>query len=99
MNEFQELVADYHEATGQPNRLPTLHKHIRERQYRQILHQKAIGDLKVAMDAHNGHEVSKRLALCLHRLLGTAVAYGIDMESVFKQVHEQLMSEAVNEPF
>ena len=101
MNSLQELVVEYHAVAGIKNNLPTIHKHISERQSRQIIHQVAIGELKKAMDAHNGHEIARNLAVCIYRLLSTATSYGVDIEPAFAKVHKQLMDEQVpwEEPF
>ena len=94
VDNLQSLVVEYFEASGQANRLPIRHKKIRERQYRQIIHQQSISFLKKAMDAHDADSIARLLAKTIYELVGTATAYGIDISPVLLEVHKEMMLRA-----
>lgn len=62
------------------------------RQLRVRLIQEEFGELQEAMVAQDLPGVAKELADLLYVVYGTAVAYGVDMDPVFREVHRSNLS-------
>ena len=64
----------------------------RTRLLRERLIQEEFDELKEAMEKADLPAIAKELADLLYVAYGTAVSYGIDMETVFREVHRSNMS-------
>lgn len=59
---------------------------------REVLMTEELSELAEAMECEELQDIAKELADLLYVVYGTAVAYGIDMEPVFKEVHRSNMT-------
>ncbi len=64
----------------------------RTRGLRVTLIQEEFDELKEALAAEDLSSIAKEMADLLYVIYGTAVSYGIDMDSVFREVHRSNMS-------
>lgn len=90
----QEMVREFHEAFGLPVRdNPGEAIPWKVRQLRVDLMREEYGEyMRAETDSGSLAEVAGELADILYIAYGTAVAYGIDLEAVFREVHRANMS-------
>jgi predicted HAD superfamily Cof-like phosphohydrolase len=88
----QAMVEEFHRKFEIAiNRSPSLPEEA-TRRLRIRLIQEEFDELQEAMDAQDLAGVAKELADLLYVVYGTAVAYGMEMEPVFREVHRSNMS-------
>ncbi len=92
MHEAQTMVREFHKAfdlhiAERPGVPDTKTRALRAR-----LIQEEFDELREAMQAERLPHIAKELADLLYVVYGTAVAYGIDMEPVFREVQRSNMS-------
>lgn len=95
MNEMQKKVQEFHEAFGHGvNEAPRLIsvQEINLRKELMIEELVGAGELVDSMQKQDLVGVADGLADVLYVVLGTAVAYGIDIEPIFNEVHASNMS-------
>ncbi len=92
MTDEQAMVEEFHHKFDiLANRHPTVPSNP-TKELRARLIQEEFNELNEAMAGDNLSAVAKELADLLYVVYGTAVSYGIDMESVFREVHRSNMS-------
>ncbi|HVG03145.1 MAG TPA: MazG nucleotide pyrophosphohydrolase domain-containing protein [Nitrospira sp.] len=88
----QAMVEEFHRkfdiAIGRTPSVPE----VATRRLRIRLIQEEFEELQKAMDAQDLASVAKELADLLYVVYGTAVAYGMDMDPVFREVHRSNLS-------
>jgi predicted HAD superfamily Cof-like phosphohydrolase len=88
----QQMVLEFHETFGiGGNLIPTI-ADANTRDLRITLIQEEFDEVKEALVEENLANIAKELADLLYVVYGAAIAYGIDMESVFQEVHRSNMS-------
>ena len=92
MNDAQRGVLEFHKQFDiLVSSSPTV-PDVRTKALRVRLIQEEFDELKEALDIKDLPQIAKELADLLYVVYGTAVSYGIDMESVFQEVHRSNMS-------
>jgi predicted HAD superfamily Cof-like phosphohydrolase len=92
MNEAQTMVAEFHRRFDIALEVaPTLPESA-TRSLRVALIQEEFAELREALAGGSLESVAKELADLLYVVYGTALACGIDMEPVFREVHRSNMS-------
>ena len=92
MNDAQRGVLEFHKQFDiLVSSSPTVPDE-RTKALRVRLIQEEFDELKEALDIKDLPQIAKELADLLYVVYGTAVSYGIDMESVFQEVHRSNMS-------
>ena len=90
----QQMVRQFHlkyECTVHDDRF-TPDATMEERDFRKSLITEEYKELMRAMDAQDAVEIADQLADLTYVILGTAVAYGIDLDRVFAEVHRSNMT-------
>ncbi len=92
MNPEQQMVKDFHNKFGfTVNNTPTLI----DAELGQIRHyhtEKELEELEAAILDNDLVEIADALADLLYFVYGTGVAYGLDLETIFAEVHRSNMS-------
>ncbi len=92
MMDRQGMVAEFHRKFDIPvGDRPSIPDEV-TRELRVRLIQEEFGELQEAMAAQDLPGVAKELADLLYVVYGTAVAYGVDMDPVFREVHRSNLS-------
>lgn len=91
MNIMQEMVEEFHRAfdLGHPDK-PTLREGLSLE--RVILIAEELSEYASANEAGDLVEVADAIGDMLYVVLGTAVAHGIDIEPIFREIHRSNMS-------
>jgi predicted HAD superfamily Cof-like phosphohydrolase len=92
MTEEQTLVEAFHSKFGILVQTAPMDVDEETKELRVRLIQEEFDELKEAMATGSLAAVAKEMADLLYVTYGTAVSYGIDMESVFQEVHRSNMS-------
>jgi predicted HAD superfamily Cof-like phosphohydrolase len=92
MNSQQQMVREFHQRFGEfirssPGLVDEATKELRIRLIREEM-----GEFEKAANEGNLVKVADALADILYVTYGTAVSYGIDLEPIFREVHESNMS-------
>lgn len=96
MNPVQQQVLEFHRAGGHViNTQPTLVDH-KTADLRYRLMREELVELMDAMTIKDIQAIAKELADLLYVVYGTAISYGIDMESVSLAVHQSNMTKFGN---
>lgn len=96
MRKAQDQVAAFHEHTGQPIReVPTLID-AEEARYRRRIMDSEHDELNEAMQEGDMTMIADGLGDLLYTILGTAVAYGMDLASIFEEIHRSNMTKTCN---
>lgn len=82
MRKHKQFAARY------PHDIPEEVRELRKRLHRE----ECITELEAAMDAGDLYEIADALADSLYVIFGTAITYGIPIDSVFDEVHRSNMS-------
>jgi predicted HAD superfamily Cof-like phosphohydrolase len=89
------MVREFMEKHNQPIRsLPSLTTSYLERCLRKKLHIEEVSELNAAIDNNDIVGIADGLADSLYVLFGTALTYGIPIETVFVEVHRSNMTKA-----
>ena len=92
MNEEQKMVLDYHRKMGFTiNDYPTVIGPIQVKDRSDIL-QEEVDELRDALENENLVEICDGLGDVLYVVYGTAVACGIDMVPIFREIHRSNMT-------
>lgn len=92
MNEEQEMVLDYHKKMGFTiNDRPTPISQIQVKDRSDIL-QEEVSELRNALESEDLVGICDGLGDVLYVVYGTAVACGIDMSDIFKEIHRSNMT-------
>ena len=92
MMDRQDMVAEFHRKFDIPvGDRPSIPAEA-TRELRVRLIQEEFAELQEAMAAQDLPGVAKELADLLYVVYGTAVAYGVDMDPVFREVHRSNLS-------
>ena len=92
MHDAQQMVQEFHEQFDiHVAFTPTVPDH-NTQELRTRLIQEEFDELQESLKSRNLSSIAKELADLLYVVYGTAVSCGIDMESVFKEVHRSNMS-------
>jgi len=92
MNEEQKMVLDYHRKMGFTiNGCPTVIGPIQVKDRSDIL-QEEVDELRTALENGNLGEIADGIGDAIYVLIGTAVACGIDIKPIFKEIHRSNMT-------
>ncbi len=92
MNEEQKMVSDYHRKMGFTiNDYPTVIGPIQVKD-RSVILQEEVDELRDALEDENLVKICDGLGDVLYVVYGTAVACGIDMVPIFKEIHRSNMT-------
>jgi predicted HAD superfamily Cof-like phosphohydrolase len=92
MNPEQEMVKEFHHRFGEFIRSSPGPVDATTRDLRIRLIREEMGEFEKAANDENLVKVADALADLLYVVYGTGVSYGIDLEPIFKEVHESNMS-------
>jgi len=92
MNKEQTMVKKFHRKFGFTiNEIPTkIPVELGKIRHKHTL--KEMGELEIAIHSQNLIKIADALGDLLYFVYGTAVAYGIDMEPVFLEIHRSNMT-------
>jgi predicted HAD superfamily Cof-like phosphohydrolase len=92
MNAEQRMVAEFHERVGLPRSERPAWPGGDVHRVRVALIEEELAEFRNAGEAENLLEIADALGDLLYVIYGAAVTYGVDLESVFREIHRSNMS-------